>query len=131
MDFGARGGDVFPDEFFVGIDDAGAGHAGEDDIAVGEHGGVVEFLDVAVGEVEGDGIGPDDFAFFDEEHGLVGFAGVPFAGIEEGMLCEALAGEDGGGLGGAGAGAARGSGAAAQAASAAREREARISLACR
>ena len=86
MDFGSRGGGIEPDEFLFGIDLPGAGHLGEDDVAVGEQGGVVEFLVAARRGVKGDGVGPDDPSVPDDEHRLQVLAGVPLAGIEEGVL---------------------------------------------
>lgn len=73
-----------------------AGLAGEYDVAVGEQRGVAPFLEGAVGGLDRDRIGPDDFAVADEEHRLVGLSVVPFAGVEEGMLRETLAGQHGG-----------------------------------
>ena len=79
----------------------GADFSAEEDVAVGELGGVAEFFEDVVGVVDGDAVAPDDGSAFDEKEGLEFFARVPFAGEEEVVFEEAFAGE---GLGGEGEG---------------------------
>ena len=90
-------GRVIPDEPFVGADLARPRHSREDDVSVGQQRRVVELLIGARRRMKRDRRGPHDPALADEEHRLLGLARVPFARVEEGMLREAVAGQDRGG----------------------------------
>ena len=80
-----------PEDGLVGGDQLDGELVGDEDVAVGEQGGVAD-LPLALGVV----VGPDDLTFADDKD----FALLGLAGVEEIVLGQAVAGEGGGDRGG-------------------------------
>ena len=92
-----------PDDLLVRRDFARADFAAENDVAVGKHRGVAQFLkrDVgSIGIIDRNRIGPRHLAVADDENGLVTVATIiPLAGVKKRMLRQSLAGQHGGRVG--------------------------------
>lgn len=94
VDFSSLRRRILPNDLLVRADHARTGHLREDDVSIGQQGGIVELLNGAGPGSQGHGILPGNLAFSHDEDGLFfGLARISFPGVKEWMQSRSRGGQ--------------------------------------